>query len=171
MSTELDTIQGVPEDDEANFNFDSADELIRGALDWLQTSVLRLIVTRLIPLILGTGIVTAVLAWLQDAVGLNLPPAAVATFMGTVMAGAVGVAFTYVRNHGQGAAALTATLLNLMNGGKHLLETGAPTPEVTTVSGADRAAEIDAAAVGKTDDGEPPTPTAPPGLTALPSQP
>ena len=37
------------------------------ALDWLQTNVLRLIATRVLPLLASFGALNAVLAWLQDA--------------------------------------------------------------------------------------------------------
>lgn len=82
------------------------------AVDWLQTNVLRLIATKVLPLLAGFGALNAVLAWLQDEVGLNLPPEVVVAWLGTVMAGAVAAAFAYVRNHG-GAAVLGRVLLEL----------------------------------------------------------
>jgi hypothetical protein len=87
-------------------------ELEDSAVDWLQTNVLRLVATKVVPLIMASGLVTGAIAWLQDAVGIDLPAAAVATFIGSVMAGVVVVAFAYVKNHG-GAAYLGRTLLEL----------------------------------------------------------
>jgi hypothetical protein len=88
-------------------------ELVDGVLDWLQTNVLKLIFTRVIPAIMASGVMLAVLAWLQDAIGLDLDPAIVATWVGVVMAGVITTLFAYVRNHG-GAAHIGATLLELL---------------------------------------------------------
>lgn len=89
-----------------------AEELVDIALSWLQTNVLRLIVTRVIPLVVGSGVVTLVLAWLQDALGLDVDPAVVTGFVVTVMGGVVATAFAYVRNHA-GATHLGEALLRL----------------------------------------------------------
>lgn len=81
-------------------------------LDWLQTNVLKLIGLRLVPLLAGWTVLQVGLAWLQDAIGLDLPPAVVASWVGTAIAGLVAVMFAYIRNHGQGVALVTAELLH-----------------------------------------------------------
>lgn len=92
---------------------DRADELADAALDWVQTNVLRLVATKVVPLILSAGALNVALAWLQAELGLGLDPAEVATFIGSTMAGVVAVAFGYVRNHGQGAAIVGRALLEV----------------------------------------------------------
>lgn len=89
-------------------------ELIDGTLDWLQVNVLKLIALRVVPLIVTSGVVTASLAWSQKAIGMNLPPAVVASFVLSVMSGVVLTAFAYVRNHA-GAAHLGKAVLELLS--------------------------------------------------------
>src|SRR6185436_8275405 len=79
----------------------------------MQTNVLRVIATRVIPLIVASGAVTGALAWLQDAVGLDLPTEVLAAAVFAVLAGITAIAFAYVKNHA-GAAKLGAVLLELM---------------------------------------------------------
>lgn len=86
--------------------------LAEQALDWLQVNVLKLLVTRVIPLVLASGLVTGALAWLQDTVGVDLPPSVLATICFTAMAGVVGAATAYVKNHA-GAAHLATAVLEL----------------------------------------------------------
>jgi len=88
-------------------------ELVEQVLSWLQTNVLQLIITRIVPLIMASGVVLAGLAWLQDEIGIDLDPAAVATFIGTTMAAVVAAVFAYVRNHG-GAAQMGSVLLQIL---------------------------------------------------------
>lgn len=88
-------------------------ELFDQVLGWLQVNVLRLIVTKVAPLIVGSGVVVSALAWLQDAIGVDLPTSVVAAFVVTVMAGVVATAFAYVKNH-DGAAKLGTALLHLL---------------------------------------------------------
>jgi hypothetical protein len=123
---------------------DRAKELSEVALDWMQTSVLRVIVTRVVPLVMGSSIVTAVLAWLQNAVGLNLPTPVVTAWVVTVMGGVIATAFAYVKNHGAGAAIV----------GKAALE-------LETIYEAGR--EVERANVNKKAV-DPPAPSVPPGL-------
>lgn len=87
--------------------------LIDQVLDWMQTNVLRLIALRVVPLLVGSTVVTGVLAWVQDALGLDLPTEVVTALAFTMIAGVVAVAFTYVRNHA-GAAKLGAVVLELL---------------------------------------------------------
>ena len=92
---------------------DRSQELDDLALDWLQTNVLKLIVTRLVPLIVGSATVALLLAWLQDTIGLDVDPAVVTGFVVTVVGGIVAVVFSYVRNHGNGAAAVGTALIEM----------------------------------------------------------
>lgn len=110
-------------------------ELADLALSWLQTNVLRIVALRVIPLVMASGVVTGGLAWLQDAVGINLDPAVLAAFVLSTMAGVVAVAFAYVKNHG-GAAYIGAALLELakvQEAGK----AGPPVFNLTPGTGAD----------------------------------
>lgn len=110
-------------------------ELADLALNWLQTNVLRLIAVRVIPLIMASGVVTGGLAWLQDAVGIDLDPAVLTAYVVATMAGVVAVAFAYVKNHG-GAAYIGAALLELakvQEAGK----AGPPVFNLTPGTGAD----------------------------------
>lgn len=92
---------------------DRSQDLVDYALDWMQSSALKVIGTKLIPMIVASGAVATVLAWLQDVVGIDLNPAAVTGLIGTVVAGVVVMAFAYVRNHGRGAAQLGTALVEL----------------------------------------------------------
>lgn len=82
------------------------------ALDWLQTNVLRLLVTRVVPLVLGSGLVTGAAAWAQDAIGMDLPTEVVASVALPMLVGVVAIAFAYVRGHA-GAAKLGEAVLKL----------------------------------------------------------
>lgn len=86
--------------------------LAEQALDWLQVNVLKLLATRVIPLVIASGVVTGGLAWLEEKIGVNLPPATLATICFTMLAGVVATATAYVKNH-SGAAKLGAALLEL----------------------------------------------------------
>jgi hypothetical protein len=92
---------------------DRSQELVDYALDWMQSSAIKVIGAKLLPLILGSGALATGLAWLQDAIGIDLSPAAVTGLIGTIIAGAVVMAFAYVRNHGRGAAQLGTALVEL----------------------------------------------------------
>lgn len=87
-------------------------ELSDIALNWLQTNVLRLLVTRVVPLVLGSGLVTGAAAWAQDAVGMDLPTEVVASVALPMLVGVVAVAFAYIRGHA-GAAKLGEAVLKL----------------------------------------------------------
>jgi hypothetical protein len=99
-------------------------ELIDSSLDWLQVNVLKLIALRVVPLIVTSGVVTASLAWSQRAIGMNLPPAVVASFVLSVMSGVVLTAFAYVRNHA-GATQLGKAVLELLSLRIEMEKTGA----------------------------------------------
>jgi hypothetical protein len=88
------------------------DELSGIAVDWLQTNVLRLLVTRVVPLMLGSGLVTGAGAWAQDALGVDLPTEVVASIVLPVVVGVVVILFAYVRNH-SGATKLGTAVLEL----------------------------------------------------------
>jgi hypothetical protein len=92
---------------------DRSQELVDYALDWMQSSAIKVMSTKLLPLILGSGVAASALAWLQDEVGINLNPTAVAALVGSIVVGAIVMAFAYVRNHGRGASALGVALVEL----------------------------------------------------------
>ena len=79
------------------------------ALDWAQSTLARTVALKIVPWMLPT--IGLLLAWLQDAIGLNLDPEVVATAVGAGMIGAAGVVLQWVRNHGKGSAELAETLL------------------------------------------------------------
>lgn len=86
------------------------DELIQKALEWLQTDVLKIIITRLIPLIVGTSAVSVILVWLQDKLGIDLTPAEIVAFLSTIAVPLTGMIFAYIKNH-IGATGLAQTAL------------------------------------------------------------
>lgn len=92
---------------------DRSQELVDYALDWMQSSAIKAIGAKLLPMILASGALATALAWFQDVIGIDLNPAAVTGLIGTVVAGAVVMAFAYVRNHGRGAAQLGTALVEL----------------------------------------------------------
>jgi hypothetical protein len=112
---------------------DHLSEVTDGALSWLQVNVLKLIATRVVPLIMASGIVTGALAYLQDIIGVDLPVEVVSAFVVTVMAGVIATAFAYVKNHG-GAVLLGKTLLEL----EMLYRAGQEAVDQTPVEGADK---------------------------------
>lgn len=93
-------------------------ELVDQAVDWLNVNVAKLIMVRLVPLIMASGVVTVGLAWLQEELGLNLPPSVVSAWVGAVILGVAGIVLTYIRNHGQGAAHLAGKVLDMVAAGE-----------------------------------------------------
>jgi hypothetical protein len=89
-------------------------ELVDQALGWLETNVVKLIATKLVPLVVTSGVVVSTLAWLQKELGLNLPSEVVAVAVGTAMFAVAGMAFEYIRNHGRGAAQVTVKALEVV---------------------------------------------------------
>jgi len=92
---------------------DRSQDLVDYALDWMQSSAIKVIGAKLLPMIVASGALASGLAWVQDAIGIDLQPAAVASLIGTIVIGAVVMAFAYVRNHGRGASQLGTALLEL----------------------------------------------------------
>lgn len=92
---------------------DRSQELTDYALDWMQSSAIKVMSTKLLPLILGSGVAATALAWLQDTVGIDLNRNAVAALVGSIVIGAIVMAFAYIRNHGRGAAQLGVALVEL----------------------------------------------------------
>lgn len=85
------------------------DEAFDLAIDWLRSTAARTIALRVVPVLMPT--VGIFLAWLQDAIGLDLDPTVVATVLGSALIGASSVILTWVRNHGRGARDIAVTLL------------------------------------------------------------
>lgn len=112
-------------------------ELIDGALDWLQVNVLKLIALRVVPLVITSGVVTASLAWAQQALGMDLPPAVVASFVLSVMSGVVLVSFQYIRNHA-GATHLGKAVLDLLSLRTEMQKTGGVAALPPRVNGGDK---------------------------------
>lgn len=94
---------------------DRGEQLKDYALDWMETSVVNVITTKLVPQLIAWGGLTLLLAKVQDWIGLDLNPVEVATFIGIVLAGVAGQGIAYVRNHGQGAAILGREMLKVQN--------------------------------------------------------
>lgn len=119
---------------------DRSQELTDYALDWMQSSAIKVMSTKLLPLILGSGAAAAALAWVQDAIGIDLNGNAVAALVGTIVVGAIVMAFAYVRNHGRGAAQLGVALVELeklKSAGQQYydpaLDPGVVTPDDSTI--------------------------------------
>jgi uncharacterized membrane protein len=71
------------------------DVLIDDAVEKVQSTVSRSIVTKLVPFL--TLALVPVTAWLQAKVGIDLSPTELAVYIGTAILGIAGVAATYVR--------------------------------------------------------------------------
>lgn len=135
-----------------------SEDLTDSALNWLQTNVQKIILGRLVPLIVGTSAVTIGLAWLQDAIGIDLNPADVTAFIATTILGVSSLAFQYVRNHGHGQAHLGGILLEL----EKIQQAGAST---MTDSGTPRDATPTGAVASSSTSEASSVPVAPPGVT------
>lgn len=88
------------------------EEITDEALAWLRVNVLKQITTRVVPLVVTSGVVVGGLAWLQDEIGVDLPTGVVASVTFTVMATIALAVLAYIHNHA-GAAKLGAVLLEL----------------------------------------------------------
>jgi hypothetical protein len=103
------------------------------ALDWIHSTFARTVALKIIPLLLPT--IGIVLAWLQDAIGLDIDPTVVATVLGSALIGAAGIVLQWVRNHGRGATQLSEALLHLQamraEGERHYQQAATTGPETT----------------------------------------
>lgn len=106
-------VEGEPDETVLDSGPNREGEIVDMVLDWLQTNVLKIVVVKIIPLIMASGVVVGVLAWAQNALGLDLDPAVVTAFVVTTMSGVIAAAFAYVKNHG-GAAHVGGILLELV---------------------------------------------------------
>lgn len=88
----------------------STDVLIDDAVEKVQSTVSRSIVTKLVPFL--TLALVPVTAWLQAQVGIDLSPAELAVYIGTAILGISGVAATYVRGRLHGIYTLHNTLID-----------------------------------------------------------
>lgn len=87
------------------------EQALDAAIAWAEQSVIRLLVTRGLPLLLSWGVFNGGLAWLQGAIGLNLPKSVVAGWVISMLAGGVVALGAFVLNHGRGAAAVLSTII------------------------------------------------------------
>jgi hypothetical protein len=86
-------------------------ELSDEAFAWVQSKLARDITLKLTPVLLP--IAGALAYWLQDAIGIDMQPAAATGYVVTVVVGVAALLVTFVRNHGEGAARLGEVLLEL----------------------------------------------------------
>lgn len=86
------------------------DVLIDDAVEKVQSTVSRSVVTKLVPFL--TLVLVPVVAWLQAKVGIDLDSTQLAVYIGTAVLGIAGVAFGYVRERLKGIYGLHQTLID-----------------------------------------------------------
>lgn len=89
---------------------DTTNLLIDDAVEKVQSTLSRVIATRLVPFI-SLALVPAV-AWAQAEIGINLDPTALAVFIGSSILGLSGAAIAYIRGRLQGVYGLHAALID-----------------------------------------------------------
>jgi high-affinity Fe2+/Pb2+ permease len=98
-------------------NTDPVDDVVNSVIGRVAVAVVSL----------AAPVIAVLVAWLQAKVGINLDPAAVATLVGTVVAGVIALGYKWLHNRGE-YERLILELEKLYAAGRNYMDTGEAPP-------------------------------------------